>query len=71
MEPPPSDYLVKVRKTAVGQAITDLVREKLSGDKGRHERDSYGSKLSALASIGVSISRSTMYKRVSKKVKQI
>ena len=71
MEPPPSDYLAKVIKTAVGQAVTDLAREKLSGDKRRHEHGSYGSKLSSLASIGVSISIPTMYKRVSRKLKQL
>ena len=71
MDPPPSVYLAKVRKTALGQGVTDLVRENLRGDKERHERNSYGSKLSAFASIGVSISRSTMYKRVSRKVKQL
>ena len=71
MDPLTSDYLFKVRKTAVGQAVTDPAIENISSDKGRHERESYCSKISALASIGVSILRSTMYKIVSRKVKQL
>ena len=71
MEPPPSDYLAKVRKIDEGQAVTNLARENLSGNKGRHECDSYGSKLSDITAIGVSVLISTMYKRISRKVKQI
>ena len=71
MATPPSEYLLKLHQAAIEQAITDLAREKISDGTGVNERVSYRSKLSALTSIGVSITSEAMWQRVSRKVRQL
>ena len=71
MASPPSNssnYITKLHKTLVKQAVDDLAREKLNGDKGRHKGDSYASKLHALVSFGVVlVTRGTMYQNIQQK----
>ena len=71
MATPPSEYLLKLHQAAIEQAVTDLAREKISDGTGVNERVSYRSKLSALTSIGVSITSEAMWQRVSRKVRQL
>ena len=71
MVSPPSDscdYITKLHKTLVNQAVDDLAREKLNGNEGRHKGNSYASELYALLSFGVVlVTRGTMYQNIQQK----
>ena len=75
MVSPPSDssnYITKLHKTLVKQAVDDLAREKLNGNKGRHKGNSYTPKPHALVSFGVVlVTRGTMYQKISTEMKKL
>jgi hypothetical protein len=65
-----NQYLKKLHKSALQGVVNDLVQEKEEGWKRRTARGSYTSKLQCLESMGISINRDALYKRVERQHKK-